>query len=449
VPPTPIFPGEPIGPRDDEPRWFEPVAAAPNIRDGLTAAEDDWSASADPGAPAREGIAWRDIRWVEFGAADEPSEEGAPEHAASAPAPQSDPQPISALSPPPPEPAAPVLPQDVPVASGASEGAAGGRQRKLHRRLAAGFARLLRMGAAAVALVVFAVFLYHGGEMLAGFAGAMTRPSQPPEPAAPPMTATSVEPDRLPVPERLPPTAAKSPEAAVGQRAAEYLDRARGGEPAAQYNLAVLYALGDGVARDYAAAGSWFRKAAENGHPAAQFNLGVMYERGLGLPPDSAAAFSWYRRAAERGYPAAEYNLALAYAEGRGTGQDAAAAGRWYHDAAVQGVVPAMVNVAILYETGEGVARSLPDAYAWYRAAARRGDTAAGERALALFQHLTGADKARAVLMAAAVAEAMLEPLPGLPSAAGPGGLPTGLKPAVPSSSRPGDAGPARRHPAG
>src|SRR6185503_16366895 len=141
--------------------------------------------------------------------------------------------------------------------------------------------------------------------------------------------------------------------------------------------------------------------------------------------------------------------------EGRGTRPDPLAAARWYHDAAVQGVVPAMVNVAVLYETGEGVARSLPDAYAWYRAAARRGDNAAGERAVELFRTFGGADKAQAVLMAAAVAEAMLEPAAAPPPillAAAPAssGQPTVLKPAQRKNTGAGrDAVAARRQPAG
>jgi TPR repeat protein len=114
-----------------------------------------------------------------------------------------------------------------------------------------------------------------------------------------------------------------------------------------------------------------------------------------------------------------------------------------------------MVNVAILYETGEGTARSLPDAYAWYRAAARRGDTAAAERALDLFRSFSGADKAQAVLMAAAVAEAMLEPTAAprsaiLPATAAVAAPPAVLKPAPRRNSGAArDAGPARRQPAG
>jgi TPR repeat protein len=424
VPYTPFSPGEPVSPRHDEPRWFEPVV--PDVVIEPTTPGDEWSAS-ESATFGRDQSAWRDIHWVEFGDAVEarPANPAAVEPAPEGVVPRRD------------DPAAPIesLPEPPALPRG---------------WFAAGVARLFRLGAMAISLVVVAIFLYHGGEMLAGFAGAAPPPAAPARPARQPETA-AVIPDRLPTP-----GATVTAAGPVDRPAAVYLAGARAGEPIAQYNLAVLYAVGNGVAQDYASAAAWFRKAAEGGQPAAQFNLAMMYERGLGLPADSEAAFAWYRRAAEHSYPAAEYNLALAYAEGRGTRPDPTAAARWYHDAAVQGVVPAMVHVAILYETGAGVARSLPDAYAWYRAAARHGDAASGERALALFRTFSGADKAQAVLMAAAVAEAMLEP-----AAPGPAIRPAAAAPAVaapadvlkPTPRRNNgaarDAGPTRRQPAG
>ena len=52
---------------------------------------------------------------------------------------------------------------------------------------------------------------------------------------------------------------------------------------------------------DYAAAVSWFLKAAEQGLAVAQYNLGVTYGEGHGVPRDHAAAVSWYGKAAEQG----------------------------------------------------------------------------------------------------------------------------------------------------
>jgi uncharacterized protein len=60
----------------------------------------------------------------------------------------------------------------------------------------------------------------------------------------------------------------------------------------------------DGIAAyekgDYATALSLMRPLAEQGNADAQHSLGVMYNDGQGVPQDYAAAVSWYRKAAER-----------------------------------------------------------------------------------------------------------------------------------------------------
>jgi Sel1 repeat len=190
-------------------------------------------------------------------------------------------------------------------------------------------------------------------------------------------------------------------------RAASYLVRAKAGDSAAQYDVGVFYARGDGLVQDYASAASWFHAAAAQGNVAAQYNLGVLYAQGLGVTKDKAAALNWYRSAADQNHPAAQFNLALAYAAGSGIKQDFATAARWYQRAAEQGFVAAMVNLAILYEQGNGVDHSPVDAYAWYSVAGERGDNGAKERAAGLFQQFNDKDKARAQGLAATIGAAL------------------------------------------
>jgi TPR repeat protein len=76
--------------------------------------------------------------------------------------------------------------------------------------------------------------------------------------------------------------------------------KAEAGNATAQFNLGVMYDLGHGVAKDYAEAAKWYRKAAEQGYAEAQYNLGWMYANGEGVAKDYAAAAKWYRKAAER-----------------------------------------------------------------------------------------------------------------------------------------------------
>jgi TPR repeat protein len=72
------------------------------------------------------------------------------------------------------------------------------------------------------------------------------------------------------------------------------------GDARAQHNLGVMYANGQGVPQDQAAAVSWWRRAAEQGLAKAQGALGVMYERGEGVRRDLVQAHKWYHLAASR-----------------------------------------------------------------------------------------------------------------------------------------------------
>ena len=56
--------------------------------------------------------------------------------------------------------------------------------------------------------------------------------------------------------------------------------RAEAEDAEAQYELGARYARGEGVPRNYTAAVSWFRRAAEQGHIGAAYNLGAMYAGG-------------------------------------------------------------------------------------------------------------------------------------------------------------------------
>jgi TPR repeat protein len=54
-----------------------------------------------------------------------------------------------------------------------------------------------------------------------------------------------------------------------------------------------MYAYGQLVPQDFAAAMSWYRKAAEQGHAEAQNELGWMYAYGPFVPQDYAEAVRW------------------------------------------------------------------------------------------------------------------------------------------------------------
>ena len=69
---------------------------------------------------------------------------------------------------------------------------------------------------------------------------------------------------------------------------------------------------------DYATALREFRPLAEQGDAAAQFNLGLMYANGEGVPEDDIQAVFWWRQAAEQGDADAQLNLGVMYSLGEG-----------------------------------------------------------------------------------------------------------------------------------
>ncbi|MDX1402488.1 MAG: tetratricopeptide repeat protein, partial [Kiloniellales bacterium] len=71
-------------------------------------------------------------------------------------------------------------------------------------------------------------------------------------------------------------------------------------EAEAQYQLGLMYANGDGVVQDEAAARERYTRAAEQGHANAQYRLAVMFDTGTGGPKDDRAAREWYLAAARQ-----------------------------------------------------------------------------------------------------------------------------------------------------
>jgi localization factor PodJL len=87
------------------------------------------------------------------------------------------------------------------------------------------------------------------------------------------------------------------------QRARQlYEVAANKGNASAMHNLAVLLATGIGNATpDFNAAGKWFQKASELGVRDSQFNLAILYARGNGVKQDLEESYKWFAIAARDG----------------------------------------------------------------------------------------------------------------------------------------------------
>jgi len=219
------------------------------------------------------------------------------------------------------------------------------------------------------------------------------------------------------------------------EAAARFEKLARAGNPAAQFYMGRLTAMGLGVAQDLPKAVDWFQLAARQGHVEAQAVLGFHYMEGVGVAPSYAEAARWSARAAEKGHGGAAYNLAKMYMTGGpGLRADRAEAEKWAKIATAKGFPDALrahaeppkrsaEAVAVFkegerlfnagdmpgavrafarcagmgdascelqlgwhYEEGKGIEKNLGTAVRWYRAAAEQNHPRAEENLGTMYQ---------------------------------------------------------------
>ena len=77
-----------------------------------------------------------------------------------------------------------------------------------------------------------------------------------------------------------------------------------------QYNLALAYKDGAGIAQDSAEAVRWCHRAAEQGFPRAAYALGISYRDGYAVQRDSIEALAWFTVAVARALDADEPEFA-------------------------------------------------------------------------------------------------------------------------------------------
>jgi len=82
------------------------------------------------------------------------------------------------------------------------------------------------------------------------------------------------------------------------------------GNVRAQFDLAMMYARGDGVRRSEREAFKWFHKAARNNHREAKFYMGLSFAQGRGVRKQAQLARYWFKLAAKAGHRQAMAYLA-------------------------------------------------------------------------------------------------------------------------------------------
>ena len=170
----------------------------------------------------------------------------------------------------------------------------------------------------------------------------------------------------------------KAVDVAPSSPAAKTLNSAASaGDPVAQFQLGLSYLeqarTDEGV--------NLIRKSANQNQPAAQYRLAKLYEIGEGVSQDQDMARQLTERAATNGNRIAMHDLALYYAEGRGgVDVDLPTAAKWFEKAAERGVVDSQFNLGVLHESGQGLPKNVTDAFVWYSIAAKQGDQFAKTR---------------------------------------------------------------------
>jgi len=180
--------------------------------------------------------------------------------------------------------------------------------------------------------------------------------------------------------------------------------KAERGAAGAEYELASLYFLGLGVARDETKAASLAQSAADHGNIDAKRLLGYFYLHGRGVKNDEnkgetylreaaaenvapaqnllglqykdkdpTKAAEMFRRAAEQGNASAQYFLGDLYEKGKGVEQSYVRAAEYYQKSADHMFWAGLCSLAALYEKGNGVPKDLSKATALYQKAADQG----------------------------------------------------------------------------
>lgn len=119
--------------------------------------------------------------------------------------------------------------------------------------------------------------------------------------------------------------------------AALHTDAANAGNAEAMFELYCLYAKGEGVTADDAAAQQWLERAAEAGHGRALYNVGAAYASGRGVERDPAKAVEYYERAAAQDNPRAAAMLGYMFLVGDGIDANVERAREWFDDAEAMG----------------------------------------------------------------------------------------------------------------
>ena len=140
---------------------------------------------------------------------------------------------------------------------------------------------------------------------------------------------------------------------------------------------------------DYRGAFIKIKKAASLGDSQAYADLAILYAQGFGVDKDYNKAVYWLQKGINAKNKTAYYNLAYLYMVGEGVSKNTSKAFELYTQAAKMNYKDAQKKLAGFYMKGSLVKRNLVQAYKWYSLAALQGDQTSASMLSVLSQQMT------------------------------------------------------------
>jgi uncharacterized protein len=159
----------------------------------------------------------------------------------------------------------------------------------------------------------------------------------------------------------------------MSEAVAAYRKASDKGNTSAMVELGVMFATGNGVAKDEAQARKLFERAAEGGNARGVTNLSAL-SGDAGAPSDPVRSRALLIKAAENNSAEAQYQLGLMYANGTGGPKDDVAARSLFEKAAAQNHPGALEQMGEFAQSGRGGSQDTSAAKAYYEKAAALGN---------------------------------------------------------------------------
>lgn len=142
--------------------------------------------------------------------------------------------------------------------------------------------------------------------------------------------------------------------------------------------VAYYYEKGIGIKKDLIKAAELYQIMANSGEAEAQYRLAQLYLVGQGINKQPKNAFSLMQKAAQK-IPQAKNQLGLFYLYGIGTEKKPQKASELFLSAAYRQESDAQNNLAVLYATGQGIRKNIFRAIMWFATAAKLNNATAKE----------------------------------------------------------------------